>query len=556
MKDHFEIPNQGSAGFTKYRDFSISLGDLKGSGNEEENLFVFLETIKNLDAVYKFRAFDDLVDSIINLGLLDKFFPHLKNHFLSFLEVANKQSEESYALYYLYRVAAKTGLMKEHFPFFLDSIEKVLCPNMYWDVGLLDIAKAAYETGVIEDYFPIFLKVFDNLESSRKHIAIAHLIRTANQTGLIFKYFSALLERIEKLPEESKRSASYQLISEIDDKYLKDNRFSIENQFVSFLDETEEINHIIEYRAFGFLLEKSKIVGLFEDHISDFIEIVDKIETDHRYNALYDLIDSIQNTEQLDKFYLPIKKRFFFFLDDIEKFESVSKYDAFRALLKLEEGTGFISNNTSIFLELIKKISWSSVYAYSELLEVLKKTGMKQDHFPVLLEILDTFIIPSNYKAFCSLLEAANANNLIKDNFISLLEKIKGFNYINKYDAFHEFIKAIKSTDLMIKYKMDIVGTFQSLLKDFFKTLPDYEQYHGFIKLLEIAEDTKLKEKFLQEILAIIPRLPEIDSLDGCMREETYDNFVDEMENADLENLEVFKIWEDKNQHFRKDECY
>ena len=40
------------------------------------------------------------------------------------------------------------------------------------------------------------------------------------------------------------------------------------------------------------------------------------------------------------------------------------------------------------------------------------------------------------------------------------------------------------------------------------------------------------------------------------MREETYDNFVDEMENADLENLEVFKIWEDKNQHFRKDECY
>ena len=93
-------------------------------------------------------------------------------------------------------------------------------------------------------------------------------------------------------------------------------------------------------------------------------------------------------------------------------------------------------------------------------------------------------------------------------------------------------------------------------MKDFFKTLPDYGQYQCFIKLLEIAEELKLKKKFLQEILAIIPRLPEIDSLDGCAREETYDNFIDEMENADLENLQVFKIWKDKNQHFKKDECY
>lgn len=549
MKDFFKIPNQDSAEFGEYKDFYGSLVASKRTGIQEDNFFGFLETIKNLDAVYKFRAFDDLVDSIINLGLLDKFFPHLKNHFLSFLEVTNKQSEESYALYYLYRVAVKTGLMKEHFPFFLESIEKVLCPNMYWDVGLLDIAKAAYETGVIEEYFPIFLKVFDNLESSRKRTAIAHLIRTANQTGLMDKYFSALLERIEKLPEESKRSASYQLISSIDNKLLNDNRSSIENQLVSFLDGTD-------YRSFGSLLNESKIVGLFEDHISDFIEIVDKIKTDLKYNALYDLIDSIQSTEQLDKYYDVIKNRFFFFLEDIEKFVFLNKYKAFHALLKLEEGTGFISNNTSIFLELLKKISWSSVYAYSELLEVLKETGMKQDHFPVFLEILDTFIIPSNYKAFCSLLEAADANDLIKDNFFSLLARIKGFNNIYKYNAFHEFIKPIKSTDFMIKYNTDIVGTFQSLLKDFFKTLPDYEQYQGFIKLLEIAEELKLKKKFLQEILAILPKLPEIDSLDGCAREETYDNFIDEMENADLENSQVFKIWKDKNQHFRKDECY
>jgi len=558
MKDHFEIPNQGSPGFVKYRNFSISLGELKRSGIEEENLLDFLKTIKNLDAVYKFRAFDDLIDSIINLGLLDNFFPHLKNHFISFLEVANKQSEESYALYYLYRVAAKTGLMKEHFCFFLESIEKVLCPNMYWDVGLLDIAKAAYETGVIEEYFPILLKVFDNLESSRKHIAISHLIRTAIQTGLIFQYFSALLEKIEKLPEESKRSATYQLISDIDGKFLKDNRFIIENQFISFLDETEEINHIIEYRAFGSLLEKSKKVGLFEDHISDFIEIVDKVETYLKYNALYDLIKSIKNTELFDKWYLPIKKRFFFFLNDIEKFENVSKYDAFRALLKFEEGTGLIVEYTATYLELIKKLppySASNRYAYSKLLKRLKKSGLKQDHLPIFLEILDTPVITSKYEAFCSLLEAADENGLIKHNFYSFLKRIKRFNDICKYDAFHELIKIIKRIDLMIKYKMDILGTFQSLLKDF-ENLPDYEHYEGFIKLLHIAEDTELKENYIQEILAIIPRLPEIDSLHGCVREDTYDNFIDEIEDADLENLQVFLTWKSKNQHFKKDECY
>ncbi len=555
MKEMFEIPNRDSAGFAKYRDFYSLIASM-GTVIQKEVFIELLETIENLESVYKFRAFDNFVDLIIYLDQLDEYLIHLKRKFLSFLEVADKQPKNSYAFYYLFQIAKNTGLIREHIPFFVESIDDIVCPSPMYDVGLTDLAEAAIEAGVIKKYIPIFMKVVDKLDDHRKIRAFHNLIEPALDTGLLNKNFLALLEKIDQLPEDNKSEAFTHLIESIDINLLNKNRPLIENTLVSLMNRIEKVNLHFRYSAFGSFLISFKLVGIFEDHISDFIEIVDKIKTDLKYNALYHLIDSIQNTEQLDKYYDVIKNRFFFFLEDIEKFVFLNKYEAFHALLKLEEGTGFISNNTSIFLELIKKISWSEVYAYSELLEVLKKIGMKQEHFPVFLEILDTFIIPSNYKAFCSLLEAADANDLIKDNFISLLERIKGFNNIYKYDAFHELIKAIKSTELMIKYKMDIVGTFQSLLKGFFKTLSDYEQYQGFIKLLEIAEELKLKKKFLQEILVIIPRLPEIDSLNGCAREETYDNFIDEMENADLENLKVFKIWEDKNQHFKKDECY
>jgi len=465
MKEFFKIPNQDSAGFVKYRDFYTLLINSKRSGIQEDKFFDFLETIKSLDAIYKFRAFDDLVDSITNLGLLDKYFPHLKTYFLSILKVANKQSEDCYALYYLYRVAVKTRLMKEHFHFFLESIEKVVCPNMMYDVGLFDIAKAAYEAGVIEDYFPILLESFDKLESSRKRRAFAHLVETAKQTNLMNKYYLSLLERIDEIPEETKREAFNQLVDSLDSKLLKKKHPLIEKHLVSLLDGTEKSNPILGYRVFGSLFASFESFGLLEDHLLEFLEIIDRIEFNTKYNALYDLIKSIKNTELFDKWYLPIKKRFFFFLDDIEKFESVSKHDAFRALLKLEEGTGLIVENTPTYLELIKKLppySASNRYAYSKLLKRLKKSGLKQDHFPVFLEILDSYVIPSNYEAFCALLEAANANDLVKDNFYSLLERIKGFKYIYKYDAFHELIKTIKNTDLTIKYKTDILGTFQS----------------------------------------------------------------------------------------------
>lgn len=557
MKERFEIPNRDSAGFVKYRDF-YSLIVSKGTGIQKEDFFELLEAIENLESVYKFRAFDNLVDLIINLDLLDKYLIHLKSKFLSFLDVADKQPKNSYAFYYLFQIAKNTGLIREHIPFFVESIEDIVCPMKYYDVGLTDLAEAAIEAGVIKKYLPIFLKVVDKLTDHRKIRAFHNLIEPAIDTGLLNKNFLALLEKIDQLPEDNKSEATTHLIESIDNKLLNEHRPLIENTLVSLMNRIERVNHRFRYRAYGSLLISFKLVGIIEEHFSVFLENVDKLKSDHKYLAVYDLIKTIKNTELFDKYYLTIKNRFFYFLDDVEKFVNIEKYDAFRALIKLEEGTGLIVEDTPIYLELIKKMTpYRPVggYAYSKLLKALKKSGMKQDHFPIFLEILDTNVISSKYEAFCALLEAANANDLVKDNFISLLERINQFKYIYKYDALHEFIKIIKHTDSMINYKTDIKSIFQSLLKDF-ETLRDYERYDGFIRLLEIAKEIGMIKKFFDEILGIFPELPEIDSLDGCIREEIYDTFVEAIESFDLENERVFINWNDKNQHYNPNECY
>lgn len=141
----------------------------------------------------------------------------------------------------------------------------------------------------------------------------------------------------------------------------------------------------------------------------------------------------------------------------------------------------------------------------------------------------------------------------MKENFISIIEVILSFYGLSKYNAFHEIIKKIKSTDLLIEYKSEIESSFHSLLKDL-KNLEYFEQYHGFIILLEITKEIKSMNKFLHEILEVFPKLPDIDSLDACEKEDVYFTFIKTIKSAKLENEQVFKIWKEKNQHFSNGE--
>ena len=559
MKDFFKKSNQDSAEFGEYKDFIGSLLASKRSGIQEDNFFAFLETIKNLDNVYKFRAFYDLIDLIVNLGILDQYYSQIETQFLTFLKVIGNLPEKSTSLYYMYKVAVMTSLINEHFPFFLESIEKLTSVIEYMDISLSNIFKAAYETGLLEEYFTKFFRAVDRLSDFWKFHAYSQLLNAAVESGLIKKYYSAFLERIDTLPDEFKHRVTYHLIDLTrSTEFFHKFSAQIETLIVNLIDTFERVPIILNSSAFSALLEAMKIMGMINEHFSELLEIADQFLGDMKYHALENLIDSIKDTELFINYYTIIKDQFFYFLEDTEKFVFLNKYKAFHALLKLEEGTGLIADYTPIYLEMIKKMSCYDCEchnSYSELLEVLKKSGLKQEYFPIFLEILTTFPIPSRYNAFCSLLEAANANDLVKGNFFSFLEVIKGFNNIEKYNAFHELNKTIKNTDLMINYKTEILSIFQSLLKDF-KSLRDCEQYDGFITMLEIVKKTELMKNFLNEILGIFPELPDINSLDPCSREVIYSSFVEAIESFDLENELVFKIWNDKNQHFDDSDCY
>lgn len=556
MKHFFKIPNRDSVGSVKYRDFYNSLVASKTTGIQKESFLTFLEAIKSLDNIYKFRAFYDLVDSIVNLNLLDKYFTQIQSQFLLLLDVADKQSKNCYALYYLHQIAVNTGLIKEHFPFFLESLEILICPMEYYDVGLHDIAKAVIQTGVIKIYFPKFLEAVDKLSSFRKIRAFHHLIEPAIETGLINKYFLSLLERIDKLPEDFKSDASYHLFNSIDNNLLNKYRTQIENVLVSLLNRIEKVNRMYRFRAFGSLLRSFKYIGIIEDHFSVFLEIVDKISYDQKYLALHKLITSVKKTDLLKIHYDRLKNQYFPFLEDIKKFDNYPKQKAFSALLKLEMGTELFTKHTHIYLDMIKRIPRGDKFlAYISFLKALKIAGLKKENFPAVLEIIILLPDTTSYEAFRLLLNTTKEAGLLEDKFISFLRLINEANDSSKYDMFHELIERVKDTKLLNTYSSLIEKSFLSFL-NYIDDLADYERYHSFTRLIEITKEITLTQKNLQKILGIFPKLAEINSLDPCSREETYSNFIKAIANANLENEQAFKIWKDKNQHFKKDECY
>lgn len=551
MKHLIKLPNQDSIGFTEYKSFYSSLVQVEKT-RLKENFSTFLETINNLDDLYKFRAFDDFIDTIVSRHLLDTYFSRLESQFLTYLNVVRNVPDKSLALYYLYNVALKTGLINDHFPFFLESIERLTNEFQLPSDSVFRLFKAAYETGLTEKYSAELFKIVDRLSNYWKYHAFAQLINVTVEKRLIKKYIPAFMERIDALADEYKHRATYQLIDVIRNAELF-HKYStqIKTLTVNFID-TFEKAPIPKFRAFTLLLELLKITGMLTNYFSELIEIIAKYLGNQKYHALSKLIDLAKKTGNLERYYVEIKNKFFFFLEDIEKFVNLNKYDAIHTLLKLEEGTGLIVDYTPIILEMIKKIShYENVryYAFSELLEALKNSGIKKDQFPVFLEILETYPSPSNYDAICSLLEIANIDDLVKENFISIIQVILSFYGLSKYNAFHEIIKKIKSTDLQIEYKSEIKSSFHSLLKDLMN-LEYFEQYHGFITLLEITKEIKSMNKFLDEMLVIFPELPDLDLLNECDKVDIYSTFIKTIKCAGLENEQAFKVWKEKNRHF------
>lgn len=99
----------------------------------------------------------------------------------------------------LLEAVKEAGLIEDHFPTFLETVEKL---HDDYQLRALDfLIKTVKETGLIEDYFLAILEVIDKLRY--KFRAFTHLLEVAKETDLIKKHLGALLEIFPLLPDIS-----------------------------------------------------------------------------------------------------------------------------------------------------------------------------------------------------------------------------------------------------------------------------------------------------------------------------------------------------------------
>ena len=91
----------------------------------EDNFLVFLEIIEKIPHEAKYNAFHDLIRSIQGTELEKKFYSQIETQFLVLIEDIHKLgSQNNHTLFlWLLEIGNMTGLIKEHYPIFLRSID-------------------------------------------------------------------------------------------------------------------------------------------------------------------------------------------------------------------------------------------------------------------------------------------------------------------------------------------------------------------------------------------------------------------------------------------------
>ena len=106
----------------------------------------------------------------------------------------------------------------------------------------------------------------------------------------------------------------------------------------------------------------------------------------HKYNAFYDLIDSIKSPELLNKYYSQIETQFLALVDGIDKLSGEDKYDAFSWLLKVAKITRLMKKHFLVLLGIFPKLpdidklaDYHKQDAYSHLIKAIKGTDLENE---------------------------------------------------------------------------------------------------------------------------------------------------------------------------------
>jgi len=557
----------------------------------EEHFLTFLETVNKFTYHfnYKYRSFFHLIDSIKSTEIMPRFYSQIETLFLSFLksvdDIPGKRdpldkipdSRKYDAFSILLKVAKITRLGKKHFSTLLETIDKLGCWENKAITALLEVAKiiglekehfpsilefidklsdyqlydpfsvlleVAKKEKYIEELFPAFLEILGKLPDYKQDDAFSSLLKVAKETGLIEELFPVFWEALDKLKSIYKYLAFSDLVDSIKDTELLNRKYpQIKDQFLILLKDIDSKG----YYALSYLIKTSNEMGCLEEHFFDFLEKIDNLDfnKDHAFSDLFELI---KVTDLLNKHSYQIETQFLAVLNNLDKTHGfhLSKYDAFYNLIDSIKDTELsnkfhsqIETQFISFVENFNRLEYRHKYgAFSKLLEIVKITGVKKEHFIALVESMNK--LPRNYDTYTSISDVFS--NLFKvakrtgwrteyfSAFFKTIDRIPGH---SRYEAFSSLLKIEKKNGL----RKELFPAFLEILGK----LPSFHKLKAFSALLKVAKETEWVEELFPIFLETIDKLLEKN------KDPAFSKWIEAIEDSELEKKPAFQEWKEKN---------
>ena len=538
----------------RYSAFSDLLDVAKENGKIENYFPAFLKIVDNLPN--KDKYFIDLIDSIKGTSSMSKLYPHLEDHFLSFLEIKYKSLD---TFFDFIKILEEMGLKKEFIPALLDFTYKL---PPHWSKGnnfsaILNLVKG---TGWISENYRTILESLDRLHNWDRINVFSDLIKVLSETGLIEEFFTTIMETVVKLDNVAKYSVYSQFINLIKETELNNKYNSqIKTHFLILLKSMDELSDEDKFQALYYLFRVVVEKGWIEEHLPRLLEYYKKFAGLYQYKSFSKLINLFKETQLFNKFKSQIGEQFLILLKNVEKLPVNDKYTAFYTLIEVAKKTGWLEEHFSAFLKIeIWFYDLISSLKGTELLLLDKNYSQIEPLFIARLNRTDVLFDNHGYPLLSSLLNLFKNTQLIKNHNSQIEAKIPML--LDNIDTLHGYYQSIGFLDLFRITKE--MGWIDKYFLNFLEALDKLQnegteyKYNAFNSLLKSVKSTKLMSKFYPQIaLRFFSLLNSIEKLCDCNnigkkehcyeyhQEEVYYNLRDVIKDTELENESAFKKW-------------
>lgn len=228
-----------------------------------------------------------------------------------------------------------------------------------------------------KDYFFLFNK-FDNSE-------LKNLFQQFDETIILQE--TSIAKKIDILKDllrvyERVDVGKYNQIKLRRINLIKENLSDLLDHFI----QNTNIDNI--YKVFSRFINEIKKSEVFEDQFAEFLEAIEKVSINHRFDILIKLIKVSKEMGLLAKHINSIKEKSIEFLNGITILSGNSQYYTFVKLIEVAKGANMVQELFIDFLIAAKKISGNyQKYALTDLIEEIKGTQLMQEKLSLIKKI-------------------------------------------------------------------------------------------------------------------------------------------------------------------------